>query len=809
MQTAFDIPGWHHRCLIWRGRREQLGGQIADGKGRALAPRFGAPSTKYRPTKPVAPVINTCFEGSWRIRPNFAGPWQNRTHRTDFGAPSQQPGVYQYFDVDRRLLYVGKAKLKARLELLHQAHDNGKTWLLVSKIRHPVAHRAIRSRCFAAGEQPHQRAQAVLQYPAQGRQDLSIHVIKKERFPCIFATRQLIRDGSEYLGPSPASRSCTPFWTCAANLPIRTCALALSEENIANGKFRVCLEYHIGNCKGPAWASSRGSLRRQHRGHPPRLARTLGRSRAQPASRWVESAEAFLFEEAEQYKQAGRQKVPGQKHHRPHGHHGSRGVLHRARRTVRLRQLSEDPERNDHQLHWRCGANSARTPRKSLKPRLCRCATNLAATPTPPRLRNRFAARGGPAPRTGAGTSCAWWKCLSATRGFSCATGKNKWSKPEAATQRLLESAKEDLRLTELPVHIECFDNSNIQGTNPASACVVFKNGKPAKSDYRKFNIRTVDGPDDFASMTEVVHRRYHRLLTEGEPCLSSSSSTAEKGNLARIEALEGLGLRGKIAIIGIAKRLEEIYYPGDQHPLYLDKRSSTLKLIQHSATRPPVFIGASPQAPQQGRAPFRVGRHRRRRVQTRHALLAHFKTVDAIRQADETALLDVANSGRQGHPGPFRRAQGSKRSGSGDWLGGTKPPDAVTGDVLVDHIQTAVQGQRQCASEASAKSGHARAITARPRIQRLWRLLPKPPGAQRWGSNFQERIPWPSPLGAVQNAHPHRYGSTASTAHRTAHRPRQKIQSYPMEPGPSMPRVRAEYPSTSSVMTSAAGLTA
>ena len=217
---------------------------------------------------------------------------------------------------------------------------------------------------------------------------------------------------------------------------------------------------------------------------------------------------------------------------------------------------------------------------------------------------------------------------------------------PEAATQRLLETAKEDLRLTELPVHIECFDNSNIHGTNPASACVVFKNGKPAKSDYRKFNIRTVDGPDDFASMTEVVHRRYHRLLTEGEPLPQLIVIDGGKGQLSHaLEALEGLGLRGKIAIIGIAKRLEEIYYPGDQHPLYLDKRSSTLKLIQYLRNEAHRFS---------------LEHHRKRRSKaalrselddiagvgpkTRHALLAHFKTVDSIRNADETALLEIVN---------------------------------------------------------------------------------------------------------------------------------------------------------------------
>ena len=195
-------------------------------------------------------------------------------------------------------------------------------------------------------------------------------------------------------------------------------------------------------------------------------------------------------------------------------------------------------------------------------------------------------------------------------------------------------------------MHIECFDNYNINGTNPATACVVFKNGKPSKADYRKFNIKTVDGPDDFASMTEVVHRRYHRLIQEEQPLPQLIVIDGGKGQLSHaLEALEVLGLRGKIAIIGIAKRLEEIYYPGDQHPLYLDKRSSTLKLIQqlrNEAHR------------------FSLEHHRKRRskaalrseldeikgvgAKTRHALLAHFKTVDAIRKADEKSLLAVVN---------------------------------------------------------------------------------------------------------------------------------------------------------------------
>jgi excinuclease ABC subunit C len=154
---------------------------------------------------------------------------------------------------------------------------------------------------------------------------------------------------------------------------------------------------------------------------------------------------------------------------------------------------------------------------------------------------------------------------------------------PERTTERILEQMKTDLRLSEWPRHIECFDNSNIQGTHPVSACVVFKNAKPSKRDYRHFNVKTVEGPNDFDTMKEVIHRRYKRLLDEGDELPQLIVIDGGKGQLSSaLESLEALGLRGRIAMIGIAKRLEEIYYPEDTIPMYLDKRSETLKIIQH-----------------------------------------------------------------------------------------------------------------------------------------------------------------------------------------------------------------------------------
>jgi excinuclease ABC subunit C len=217
---------------------------------------------------------------------------------------------------------------------------------------------------------------------------------------------------------------------------------------------------------------------------------------------------------------------------------------------------------------------------------------------------------------------------------------------PEAAQMRIMETLKKDLHLSELPTHIECFDNSNIQGTNPASACVVFKRAKPAKSDYRKFNIKTVVGPDDFASMAEVVHRRYKRLVDEGEPLPQLIIVDGGKGQLSSaVSALEQLNLMGKVAIIGIAKRLEELYFPGDSIPLHLDKRSESLKLIQRMRDEAHRFS---------------LAHHRKRRSAaalhsalddipgigpaTRQKLMGAFGTVDAIKAAKEDALLRVVS---------------------------------------------------------------------------------------------------------------------------------------------------------------------
>ncbi|HYG51661.1 MAG TPA: helix-hairpin-helix domain-containing protein, partial [Flavobacteriales bacterium] len=220
---------------------------------------------------------------------------------------------------------------------------------------------------------------------------------------------------------------------------------------------------------------------------------------------------------------------------------------------------------------------------------------------------------------------------------------------PERTTERIMEQMKNDLRLTEWPRHIECFDNSNIQGTNPVSACVVFKDGKPSKRDYRHFNIKTVDGPDDFASMEEVIYRRYKRLMEEGQPLPQLIVIDGGKGQLgAAMNSLEKLGLKGKIAVISIAKRLEEIYYPGDPVPMYIDKKSETLRIIQHMRNEA---------------HRFGITHHRKRRSKgaigsgltgiegigekTAQELLKHFKSVKRLKEASKEQIEEVVGKAR------------------------------------------------------------------------------------------------------------------------------------------------------------------
>ena len=570
----------------------------------------------------------------------------------------QQPGVYQYFDDGERLLYVGKAKnLKKRVSsYFTKQNHNGKTRLLVSKItdiKWLIA--PSESDALLLENSLIKEHRPIYNIQLKDDKTYPFIVVKKERFPRIFPTRKLIKDGSEYFGPFPSVKTMhTVLELCRKLYPIRTCSLALTEENIEKGKFRVCLEYHIGNCLGPCvgkqdeddYKKSIAAIRHLLRGNLGEVVRELEKKMQQ-------ASEAFRFEEAEQYKL----KLASVRKYQ-----AKNTIVHPGIDDVEVYTVVQDS---------RCAyVNFLRILKATItKGHTSEVRRKLGEEPKEileaaiVQMRDKF---GSDSPQVYTpfaidlpldGVSCHVPQRGDKLRLIEMSERNARFfmrdrqkqleqTQPEAATQRLLETAKEDLRLSELPVHIECFDNSNIQGTNPASACVVFKNGKPAKSDYRKFNIRTVDGPDDFASMTEVVHRRYSRLLKENEPLPQLIVIDGGKGQLSHaLEALESIGLRGKIAIIGIAKRLEEIYYPGDQLPLYLDKRSSTLKLIQHLRNEAHRF-SLEHHRKRRSKAALRSELDEIKGVgpKTRHELLAHFKTVKAIGEASIDDLTKAVN---------------------------------------------------------------------------------------------------------------------------------------------------------------------
>jgi excinuclease ABC subunit C len=505
------------------------------------------------------------------------------------------PGVYQFFDADGTILYVGKAKdLRHRVgSYFAKDHADGKTRLLVRKIvdlrviHVPTEFEALLLENSLIKE--HQPRYNILL-----RDDKSFPFIRirNERFPRVEGMRNPEHDGSEYFGPYASVRTMKTVLGLVHKLyKLRSCNYDLSSKNIAAGKFKRCLEYHIGNCKGPCeglqdeaeYTTNMVQVREIVKGRVSGLLKVM-----KPLMH--AHAEKLEFEAAEDY----RQKIE-----RLESYHSKSIVVNPDIGDVDIYGLVSDPastyvnymrvidgavvhgitielkrrlEESDVEM-LQLAIAELRTRYHSLAPE--------AIVPFDPEI--EVPGLSFTVPQRGDKLKLLEL-CERNVRYFMLDKQKQeKLTDPEGATTRTLEQLKQDLRLSELPRHIECFDNSNTQGTDPVSACVVFKDAKPSKKDYRHFNIRTVEGPDDFASMTEAVERRYSRLVTEGEPLPQLIVIDGGKGQLsAALEALDRLGLRGKIAIIGIAKKLEEIYFPGDPYPLHIDKRSSSLKVIQH-----------------------------------------------------------------------------------------------------------------------------------------------------------------------------------------------------------------------------------
>ena len=504
------------------------------------------------------------------------------------------PGVYQYYDKDGKLLYVGKAKnLKKRVSsYFTKIHDSGKTRVLVKKIA-SIRHIVVPTENDALLLENNLIKKYQPRYNVMLRDDKTYPwiCIKKEPFSRIFSTRRLVKDGSEYFGPYTNFKTVHTLLELIKELyPLRTCNYDLSAGNIKSGKYKVCLEYHIGNCKGPCegyesleqYQSNVNAVREILKGN-------FKESLKDFKNLMQELAAEMKFEEAQKIKE----KIEVLENYQARSTVFNPKISNIDVFTI----ISDESMAYVNFIQVSHGA-IIRSHTMEIKKRLEETDEQLLELAVV-ELRERFDLRSkeillpfeldlGPdvkitVPKLGDKKQILDLSERNAKFYRMDQLKQIKIVDPDRHTNRIMAQMKKDLRLPVEPRHIECFDNSNIQGTNPVSACVVFKDGKPSKKDYRHFNIKTVEGPNDFASMEEVVYRRYKRVLDENEPLPQLIIIDGGKGQLSSaLKSLDDLGLRGKITILGIAKRLEEIFYPGDSIPLYLDKKSETLKIIQH-----------------------------------------------------------------------------------------------------------------------------------------------------------------------------------------------------------------------------------
>ncbi|MFT5435375.1 MAG: excinuclease ABC subunit C [Ulvibacter sp.] len=503
------------------------------------------------------------------------------------------PGVYQYYDKEEKLLYVGKAiNLKKRVaSYFNKEHDNARTRLLVKKIA-IIRHIVVATETDALLLENNLIKKYQPRYNVMLKDDKTYPwiCIKNERFPRVFSTRRMIKDGSEYFGPYTSMRTVHTLLDLIKGLyPLRNCNYDLSEEKIKAEKYKVCLEYHLGNCLGPCenfysereYNETVEAIRNILKGN---FKESLHKFKSQMSTLSSE----LKFEDA----QAVKDKIEILQNYQAK----STVVNPKINNVDVFSVISDESYGYVNYLQISYGA-IIRSHTLEIKKKLDESDAQLLQLAVF-ELRQRFESicKEVYVPfsiTVEDGVKVHIPKAGDKKQILELSTRNAKYFRmerfkqarivdPDRHENRIMAQMKKDLRLTEEPRHIECFDNSNIQGTNPVAACVVFRNGKPFKKDYRKYNIKTVVGPDDFASMEEVVYRRYKRLLDEKQPLPQLIIIDGGKGQLSSsLKSLDKLELRGKIAIVGIAKRLEELFYPDDPIPLYLDKKSETLKIIQ------------------------------------------------------------------------------------------------------------------------------------------------------------------------------------------------------------------------------------
>jgi len=567
----------------------------------------------------------------------------------------EMPGVYQYFDKDDKILYVGKAKsLKKRVSsYFTKSHENFKTSVLVKKIVR-IEHIVVATETDALLLENNLIKKLQPRYNILLKDDKSYPwiCIKKEPFSRIFSTRKMIKDGSEYYGPYTNFKVVYTLLDLIKELyPLRTCSYDLSASNIQNHKYKVCLEFHIGNCKGPCEGhESLEEYQNQVEAIRQILKGNFKDSLKDFKAKMMSFAENMQFEEAQKIKD----KIEILQNYQ-----AKSTILNPKISNIDVFSIiSDETVAYVNFLQIAHGA-IIRSHTLELKKKLDESDQELLELAIV-ELRERFHLNSKEiivpfevdlgenikvtVPQLGDKKQILELSERNARYQRLEQLKQLQIVDPERHTNRIMAQMKKDLRLSVEPRHIECFDNSNIQGTNPVAACVVFKDGKPSKKDYRHFNIKTVEGPDDFASMEEVVFRRYRRLLDENQSLPHLIIIDGGKGQLSSaLKSLDELGLRGKIAIIGIAKRLEELYYPGDSVPLYLDKKSETLKIIQQLRNEAHRF-GITHHRDKRSKSALQTSLETIPGIgeKTMITLLKHFKSVKRLSQASETEISSI-----------------------------------------------------------------------------------------------------------------------------------------------------------------------
>src|SRR5690625_2521749 len=565
------------------------------------------------------------------------------------------PGVYQYFDKKGKILYVGKAKnLKRRVSsYFHKNHDSRKTALLVKRIveiRHIVVD--TETDALLLENNLIKKYQPRINVMLKDDKTYPWLCIKKEPFPRVFLTRNVIKDGSEYYGPYTNVRTVRVLLELIHELfPLRRGNLKEWERNIETGKYKNTVGYQIRNAFqiSDSWKTEEG-----YQGNIDQIRQILKGNFKDSLGKFKEQMKTYAdnleFEAAQEIKEKiellekyqAKSTVVNPKINNVdvysivsdegYGYVNFMQISHGAIIRSHTIEMKKKLDESDKEL-LELGITEIRQ----------RFDYNSDEIYVPFKV-NVGEAIKVTVPKIGDKKAIVDLSSRNAKYFRQERFKQMKFIDPDAHVNRIMAQMKEDLRLSVEPRHIECFDNSNIQGTNPVAACVVFKNGKPSKKDYRKFNIKTVEGPDDFASMEEVVFRRYRRVLEEEGDLPQLIIIDGGKGQLtSALKALDKLNLRGKIAIIGIAERLEEIYYPGDAIPLYLDKKSETLKVIQRARNEAHRF-GISFHRNKRSKAALGTELQSIPGIgeKTAIALLKKFRSIKRITETEENKLAEV-----------------------------------------------------------------------------------------------------------------------------------------------------------------------